>query len=110
MRSFLIITTLLFGVAQAGDRTAAFNKICKPMTIQNNIYACVSVVRNYIYFDNRGLGLCANIALDVDRILCLDIIGDKVYEQAEMDKCLSGVSESEKLDCLTDLGTYNPPQ
>ncbi|MDD4975307.1 MAG: hypothetical protein PHY93_13190 [Bacteriovorax sp.] len=109
MKSFLITISLLVGVAQAGDRTTAYNIICKPMTFESERNNCLSKIRNYSYFDNRALGICAAVTFDSNKISCLNVIGDKAYEEYEMDKCVNETFESKKLDCLHKLGTiYNP--
>jgi hypothetical protein len=109
MKSFLITLSLLVGVARAGDRTTAYNIICKPMTFESDRNNCLAKIRNYSYFDNRALGICAAITFDSNKVSCLDVIGDKAYEGYEMDKCVNETFESRKLDRLHELGTiYNP--
>lgn len=109
MKSFLITLSLLLGIAHAGDRTTAYNMICKPMTFESDRDNCLSRIRNYSYFDNRALGICAAVTFDSNKVSCLDIIGDRAYEGYEMDKCVNETFESKKLECLHEMGTiYNP--
>jgi hypothetical protein len=100
---------LLVQIAYAEDRTAAFDKICKPMSFESERSKCLSKIRNYSYFDNGALGICAIVTFDSDKISCLGVIGDKSYEGYEMDKCVNEGLESKKIECLHKMGTsYNP--
>ena len=111
MKSFLVMISLLLGVAHAGDRTTAYNLICKPMTFESERKNCLSRIINYSYFDNRALRICAAITFDSQKLSCLDLIADKEYEGYEMDRCVHETFESRKLECLHDSGTiYNPRQ
>lgn len=113
MKSLILALTLFSSLAaisaQASDRTAAYNLICKPMTFESDRANCLSKVKQYTYFDKRGLTFCAGLNFDTNKLSCLAVIGDKVYEGYEMDQCMSLTFESQKIDCLTENGTtYNP--
>lgn len=105
MRAFLITVSLFLSVAQAADRSAAYNAICKPMTFESERAACMARVKNYSYFDDRGLKICKSQTFDSNKVSCLDLIGDKTYETFEMDHCINQTFESEKLQCLKVSGT-----
>jgi hypothetical protein len=109
MRSFILSLSLLLGVAHAGDRAAAYNLICKPMTFESERNDCISRIRNYSYFENRALGICKAVTFDSNKTSCLGIIGDKVYEVWDMDRCVNETFESRKLDCLQEFGTIYTP-
>ena len=109
MKSFLITISLLLSVAHAGDRSSAYNLICKPMTFENDRNNCLARIKNYSYFDNKALNICAALVFDADKLSCLDLMADKTYEAYEIDKCEHETFESKKLECLHDNGTvYNP--
>lgn len=109
MKAFLITVSLFLSVAHAADRNAAYNAICKPMTFESEREACMAKVKNYSYFDDRGLKLCKSQTFDSSKVSCLDLIGDKTYEKFEMDHCLNQTFESEKLECLRVSGTTYEP-
>ncbi|MGZ3789817.1 MAG: hypothetical protein ACXVLQ_14910 [Bacteriovorax sp.] len=109
MKALLITFSLFISVAQAGDRTSAYNAICKPMSFDSDRDKCLATIKNYTYFDNRGLGICAALSFDSNKMSCLDLIGDKTYEGYEMDACINESFDSKKLECLKQNGTpYNP--
>lgn len=104
-----VFVSIGFGVAQAADRNAAYNAICKPMTFESDRASCMAKVKMYNYFDDKGLAFCKALIFDNDKVRCMEIIGDKMYEKFEMDNCMGKVFESEKLQCLEENGTvYNP--
>lgn len=105
MKAFLITVSLFLSVAHAADRNAAYNAICKPMTFESERAACMTKVKNYSYFDDRGLKVCKSQVFDSNKLSCLDLIGDKFYEAFEMDHCINQTFESEKLQCLKVSGT-----
>lgn len=109
MKAFLITVSLFLSVAYAGDRTSAYNAICKPMVFETERAKCLAKVKNYHYFDDRGLGFCKSLTFDNDRVSCMEIIGDKVYEGYEMDHCLNKTFESERIECLNENGTHHTP-
>jgi uncharacterized Fe-S cluster protein YjdI len=94
---------------QAGDRTSAYNAICKPMPFETNRNECMAKVKLYNYFDNRALGICAALAFDSGKMSCLDLIGNKTYEGYEMDSCIHQTFESKKLECLQENGSIYQP-
>jgi hypothetical protein len=70
---------------------------------------CMSIVKRYSYFDDRGLQLCVKLNFDNNKLACMQIIGDKVYESFEMDSCVNQTFDTQKVQCLQDNGTpYNP--
>lgn len=108
MKALLITVSLFLGVANAGDRNTAYNAICKPMTFESERANCMEKVKGYTYFDDRGLAVCKNQTFDSNKVSCLDFIGDKTYEDYEMDNCINQTFESKKLQCLQESGTpYN---
>ena len=109
MKSFIISISLLLGIAYAGDRTSAYNMICKPMTFETERLNCQSRIKNFTFFDTRALKICASFTFDNDKLSCLDLIGDKSYDGFEMDKCEHEAFDVNKLKCLHESGTiYNP--
>lgn len=109
MKALLMTVSLFLSVAHAGDRNSAYNAICKPLTFESERASCMAKVKNYSYFDDRGLGICKSLAFDSNKVSCLDLIGDKTYEDFEMDSCINQTFESRKLDCLQENGApYEP--
>lgn len=109
MKALLVTVSLFLSVAHAGDRTTAYNAICKPMTFESDRANCLAIVKHYSYFDNRGLGICTALSFDSSKITCMQTIGDKTYEGFEMDSCINETFESKKLECLQTNGSpYNP--
>lgn len=108
MKIFLFV--LLFaGAAFAGDRTDAYNLICKPLTFESDRNACMLKIRNFSYFDNDALTICAASTFDSEKMACLSLIGDKTYESYEIDKCEGEIFDSKKMECLRESGrVYNP--
>lgn len=105
MKTFPIAVSLFLSVAHAGDRNSAYNTICKPMTFEPERDECVAKIKVYSYFDDRGLGVCKSVVFDSNKISCLGLIGDRTYEDFEMDHCINQTFESEKLSCLKESGT-----
>ena len=105
MKTLIVAISLFFGLAHAGDRSAAYNLICKPLPFDSDRTNCMNRIKNYSYFDDRALSICASFNFDSDKISCLDLIADKTYEAYEMDACASKTFESEKRQCLQDNGT-----
>lgn len=103
------LTSITYATAYASDRTAAYNLICRPMTFESDRANCLTKVKQYTYFDKRGLTYCSTINFDSNKLSCLGTIGDRVYEGYEMDHCMSLTFDSQKLECLQSSGTtYNP--
>lgn len=111
MKTFLISVSLFLSVAHAGDRNSAYNLICKPLTFESDRASCMNRVKNYSYFDDRALKMCKAATFDDNKVACLDLIGDKAYEDFEMNNCINQTFESKKMDCLQESGSpYNPDQ
>lgn len=109
MQATILALFFLISTAHASDRTAAYNLICKPMTFETERANCLNKVKQYTYFDKRGLTYCSTLSFDSDKLSCLSAIGDRVYESFEMDHCLSLTFDSAKMECLETSGTtYNP--
>ena len=109
MKILIVMCSLFLGLAQAADRTAAYNKICKPMTFESDRAKCLSRIKQYNYFDSSALSICAMSTFDEDKVNCLDLIGDKFYEGYEITECRDKTFESERWQCLKESGTpYNP--
>jgi hypothetical protein len=105
MKSFIISISLLLGVAYAGDRTTAYNMICKPMTFESQRLNCQSRIKDFTFFDTRALKICAHFTFEKDKLSCLDLIGDKSYDIYEIDKCENEAFDVKKLKCLNESGT-----
>lgn len=101
MKTFLMMTALLFSsVSFAGDRTTAYNVICKNLSFESERNKCVAQIRPFNFFNDQALALCATFAFDSKRLECLGYIADKDYEAYEMDTCINATFDSEKLECL----------
>ncbi len=110
MKAFIITLSLFLSVAHAGDRSSAYNAICKPMTFETDRAACMAKVKRYQYFDDKALALCKSQTFDTERVSCMEIIGDKMYEKFEMDFCLAKVFDTEKVECLNENGSIYIPE
>lgn len=109
MKSLLIVISLFLGVANAGDRSRAYNVVCKPMTFDSQRNECISKIKPFNYFDNIALQVCASIQFDSNKISCLGVIGNKSYEVYEADSCLRQPFELSKMQCLEEMGSpYDP--
>jgi hypothetical protein len=79
------------------------------MTFENERNICVSKIRNYFYFDIGALKTCAALNFDSNKNVCLDVIGNKVFEMYEINKCINEIFDSNKVNCLRISGeVYNP--
>lgn len=105
MKALMVTLSLFLSVAYAGDRNSAYNAICKPMTFETERADCILKIKNFSYFDDRGLFFCKGLIFDFDKMSCTELIGDKVYEGYEMDHCMNLVFDSAKLECLKESGT-----
>ncbi|MFA6236908.1 MAG: hypothetical protein WC635_06230 [Bacteriovorax sp.] len=105
MKAFIITLSLFISIAHAGDRNTAYNAICKPLDFESERAACMAKIKNYSYFDDRGINICKSLAFDSSKVSCLDLIGDKTYEDYEMDHCINQTFETKMLECLKDSGT-----
>lgn len=104
MKALLITISLFLSVAHAGDRSSAYNAICKPMTFETERAECMAVIKKYSYFDDAGLAFCKSLNFDTNKMSCLVDIADKMYERYEIDHCLSLMFDSEKQQCLKESG------
>ncbi|MDO9182985.1 MAG: hypothetical protein Q7U04_11285 [Bacteriovorax sp.] len=109
MKIALFLALLFLDLAYAGDKTTAYNLVCKPMSFETDRNNCIFKISKYLYFDNKALGICADINFDSNKISCLEVIGNKVYEGYEMNMCLNETFESKKLECLNRLGSIYSP-
>lgn len=106
MKILLAFTFALASMASfAGDRNTAYNVICKPMAFESDRSRCVAQIRNYNYFDDNALAICASFPFNNTKMECLSYIADKRYEAYEIDTCRNATFESEKLACLRDNGS-----
>lgn len=105
MKTLIITLSLFISVAHAGDRNTAYNAICKPLNFETERAACMAKVKSYSYFDDRGINICKSLTFDSSKVSCLDLIGDKTYEDFEMDNCINQTFESKMLECLRVSGT-----
>lgn len=105
MKTFFMILSLLLSVAQAGDRNSAYNAICKPMTFESERADCAAKIKHFSYFDDRGLIICTYVVFDNDKLKCLKALGDKIYDDYEMDRCIDQTFESDKIKCLNESGS-----
>jgi hypothetical protein len=108
MKLFLIALILFVNVSNAADKGTAYKIVCKPMTDQKHVYDCVRMVANYSHFDDSGLLICGSMHLDESKTNCLDTLGDKTYKDYEIAECQGMATEEKKVECLYDLGIYNP--
>lgn len=110
MKAILIIVTTFLSLSiMAADRNAAYEQICKPLPFDTSRRDCANKLKKYSYFDDRALYFCSTLAFDSSRLSCMELVGDRVYEEYEMESCLNEVFESKKLECLKTSGTvYNP--
>ena len=103
---FLLPLIFLFSFSLfAGDRSSAYNIICKPLAFESDRNKCISQIKPFNYFDDQGLRLCASFSFISTKLDCLNLIADKVYDSYEMDSCVNATFDSEKLKCLKDNGT-----
>lgn len=109
MKSALFLFFVLFSVANAADRNAAYELICKPLPFENDRKSCLAKIRNYKYFDDQALNFCTTLPFNNSKVGCLDLIADKTYERYEMETCLNEVFESKKLECFRTSGTVVTP-
>ena len=105
MKLLIVFLSILTSTAiLAGDRTTAYEVVCKNMSFESDRNKCIQVIRPFNYFDDEAVYICPLMAFDSKKIECLSYIGDKRYEGYEVETCRNATFESEKLRCLKENG------
>ncbi len=105
MKSILLILLFVSSTLLAGDRTSAYNAICKKLPFESDRNKCVAKIRPYNYFSDEALAICVSLSFDSTRVECLDYLGDKNFESYEIDTCKNSTFDSDKLKCLKENGS-----
>ncbi len=101
----LIALVFLSNLSFAADREGAFNKICNNIMVDSSRNTCVKIIRNFIYFDDSALNVCAGLRSDFNKSQCLLSIGDKDFATYELRHCGGLYTEANRMDCLNANGT-----
>lgn len=109
MKLFFATIVFLMSVAQAEDRTTAYDIVCQSMRFESERNICTSKLRNYFYFDLHALKICAAFNFDSSKNSCLDVIGNKSFEAYEINRCAGEVFDSNKIECLRVSGEIYSP-
>lgn len=100
----IAIVTLTSAFSFAADRSGAFNTICKGLYAENSQMTCMQTVKAYTFFNDSALKICAALYNDSSKVACLANIGDKDFENFEVDQCGSLYNDTSKLECLKSNG------
>lgn len=105
MKTLLIMMSILSTTATfAADRQAAYDVICKEQRMYQE--ECFKTVKEFEFYQNEALELCAGFIQNHHKIKCLSHIGDKAYSTYELHHCGSIRYSVERLKCLKENGSY----
>ena len=108
MKILSIFAILLMTQAFAGDRTSAYEAICRHFAFESERDQCAAQIRPYNYFEDAALEICTTFSFNSTKMECLRNIGGKQYEPFEIERCRDTPFDSGKLSCLRNSGTpYN---
>jgi hypothetical protein len=105
----IILLSLTASLASAGNLGDAVRAVCNPMQSKPDFYQCALALRGHSYFETKPLQICASLTLNSDKSFCLKTIGDITYDEEETATCIEKKTDSEKIQCLIQLGhNYYP--
>jgi hypothetical protein len=86
-----------------GTREDAY-KICQQLPFQSDRNECIQKLRRYRYFDDRALEICSSLTFAREKVDCIWVIGDKEYENYEINNCIGQTFPSDRVKCLRESG------
>lgn len=109
MKTCILSLLLVISSAYAGDRTNGLKIICLPMKTQPEFYNCIATLRQFQYFNEDALIICATMNTNTQKIDCMESIGDAAFNKDETNLCAVLTVDSDKQDCLNSHGTVYEP-
>lgn len=78
--------------------------ICAGLHQAQDKTECQRIVDSTAYFDSQAVAMCYSFTFEVDKVSCLRITADKVYEETALNTCKSQELGSRRLQCLMQYG------